>query len=162
MSVRRLARLGYRHAIILFVGTATCLFAILLAGCSSSHPGLPGVYLLGLSYQHAASGGSVVNQNLSSVFTPLVGDIELTVRTGYFGLCIRSTSEAWICNKDATLLKSHIDAAHDPLDLITISKLFKDDIVFSGLMYVGCRHTYHRNAFDLTRFEVSSRLPSAS
>jgi len=153
--------LGYHHGVMLFVGTATCLFALLLAGCSSSHPGLPGIYLMELSYQHAASEGSIGNKSLSSVFAPLVSDIELTVRTGYFGLCIRSTSEDWICNKDATLLKNYINPAQDPLDLITISKLFKDNIVFSGLMYVDFEYLQPWNAFDLTSSEVSSRLPSA-
>lgn len=131
-----LVNISIHHVLMIFLAISIVFFALVLAGCSSSHPGLPNIYLVSLSYQNASvAGSSGINKNLGSLFTPLVGNAQLTVRTGYFGLCISSNNDGWTCGGDAAILAKSINATQDPLNLIAMSVLFKDKIAFSGLMY---------------------------
>jgi hypothetical protein len=93
---------------------------------------------MSLSYQDPASVGIVgISQNLSSVFTPLVGNAQLTVRAGYFGSCVSSNDVDWTCSTDSTVLTRLFGVEQDPLSLVNMATMFRDSIVFSGLMYAN-------------------------
>ena len=126
----------HNYLLIVLLAIATCFVALLLAGCSSSRPGLPNIYLTALSYDHPATGNnSVVSSSLNSTFSGLVGNASMTVRAGYFGICIKSSNQDWVCHKDATSFAKIINATQDPLDLISKSIVFRHSIIFSGLLY---------------------------
>lgn len=59
----------------------------------------------------------------------------MTIRAGYFGVCIRSSMQDWICHKDANSFATVVNITQDPLDLISQSIIFRESIVFSGLVY---------------------------
>lgn len=134
--VDRLKKVESRHILRFILTISIPGFAFLLAGCSSSHASLPNIYLISLSYQNLTlDSASGINKNLRSLFTSLVGDAQLTVRTGYFGFCISLKTEDWICRTSVAGLREHVNATQDPLNLIDMSMVFKDNIVFSGLLY---------------------------
>ena len=112
-------------------------YCLVLAGCSSDAPGIPNIYLMSLSYQSSNAGDNVgINKDLRSTFERLAKDAQLIVRTSYFGMCISTTDGAhWACSRETTVLSSGLNSDQDPLDLILIAALFRDNIVFSGLMY---------------------------
>ena len=115
---------------------ATCFCALLLAGCSSNRSSLPNIYLTELSYQQSATGkGSAISPSLNSTISSLVANASLTVRTGYFALCIRSRDQDWICRKHAQSLQTLVNVTQDPLDLVSRSTAFRDSIIFPGLVY---------------------------
>lgn len=142
MAFSRLSKLttgalltAYYPMTIFLVVSIPC-FALLLAGCSSHHASLPSIYLISLSYPNLTSNNaSGINKDLSSLFAPLVGNAQLTVRTGYYGLCLGLENKDWMCSNDAAGLKDHVNATQDPLNLIAMSMLFKDHIVVPGLLY---------------------------
>lgn len=104
---------------------ATCFFALLLVGCSSTRPGLPNNYLIAqfaLSYQRPAiSGNPAIGQSLNSTFSDLVENASLIFRVGYFGLCIKFSGDDWGCHRDVSLLATGINATQDPLKLVSNS-----------------------------------------
>lgn len=110
-----------RHILMFILTISIPGFAFLLAGCSSSYASLPNIYLISLSYQNLTlDSASGINKNLSSLFTSLVDDAQLTVRTGYFGFCISLKTEDWICRTSVAGLREHVNATQDPLNLIDI------------------------------------------
>lgn len=128
--------IGYAHIVQIVLAISSICLAILLAGCSSDSPGLPHLYLISHSYQNPVDGGrTTASKNASSLLAPLMTNARLTVRTGYFGLCISADNIGWTCSRDIGILTQSINATMDPLDLISISNMFKDKIVFSGLLY---------------------------
>ena len=112
-------------------------YCLVLVGCSSDSPGIPNIYLMSLSYQGPNAVADVgINNDLRSTFETLVKDAQLIVRTSYFGMCISTTNGAnWACSRDAAVLSGGLKSDQDPLNLIPISALFRENIVFSGLMY---------------------------
>lgn len=131
-----LTPLRYAHCVQIVLAISSICLAILLAGCTSDSPGLPHLYLISLSYQNPVDAGSTTaSKNGSSLLAPLLTNARLTVRTGYFGLCISPDNSRWTCSRDIAILTQSINATMDPLDLISISNVFKDKIVFSGLLY---------------------------
>ena len=141
----------------------TCLFALLLAGCSSSRPGLPNIYLSALSYQvPETKNNPAISQTLNSTFSNLAGNASLTVRVGYFGLCIRSSGDDyWSCHRDANSIALGLNATQDPLNLIHSSIAFRDKIVFSGLVY-SFMHPVVGSADNSNEITDLSPLPLAS
>ena len=124
------------HGVFIVLAAATCLLALLVAGCSSGHPGLPNIYLTALSYQRSApKSNSAIPQTLNTTFLGLVGNASMSIRAGYFGICIRSGNEHWTCHKNANSFASIVNVTQDPLNLVANSMIFKDSIIFSGLMY---------------------------
>ena len=123
---------------MIVLATATCLFALPLAGCSSSRSGMPNIYLSALSYQQqpAIGSSSAIPQSLNATFSDLVGDASMTVRAGYFGVCIRTSIQDWNCRKDAKSFAAIVNVTQDPLDLVSNSMVFRESIIFSGLLYV--------------------------
>ena len=127
---------------MIVLATATCLFALPLAGCSSSHSGMPNIYLSALTYQKQSTSGrnSAIPQSLNATFSDLVGDASMTIRAGFFGVCIRSGIQDWTCCKDAKSFATVVNVTQDPLNLVSNSIVFRESIVFSGLLYVTNRH----------------------
>jgi hypothetical protein len=116
------------------IPTNTCT-ALLLAGCSSSSPLIPGIFLLSLYYQHwtptydPAQNNPAVFQQISSI----VGSAQLEVRVGYFGICVSNGGD-WLCSNNATALAQSYNIEADPLNLIWVAKTFKDNVVFPYLL----------------------------
>ncbi|KAJ4409932.1 hypothetical protein N0V91_002408 [Didymella pomorum] len=112
------------------------LISILLAGCSS-YSTMTNVYILGLSYTNSSLAGlSPIGQNISTTFNSLKGASSLEVRTGFFGMCVRQKGVVWLCSADTNGLREQIGAENDPLDLIGTAAHFKNDVLFSGLLFM--------------------------
>jgi hypothetical protein len=116
--------------------------ALLLAGCSSSSPLIPDIFLLSLYYQDytAVPATSQVNYNIHTALENIAGDTQLAARVGFFGICISPEGGGWLCSNNATALANEIDVDQDPLNLIWLAEQFKDMIVFPYLMWVFCGH----------------------
>lgn len=111
--------------------------AIILAGCSS-YSTMTNVYILGLSYTNSSlSGLSPVGKNVSATFNGFKGASNLEVRTGFFGMCVRQRGVVWLCSADSNGLREQIGSENDPLDLIGTTAHFKDDVLFSGLLFMA-------------------------
>jgi hypothetical protein len=96
------------------------------------------IYLLGLSYSSTPpSNLSPTTQTLYNTLSTFRGNTQLEVRAGYFGLCVRQRGVIWICSSDAAGLTQQIGAENDPLNLIGLAAQFKDDVVFSGLLFIA-------------------------
>ena len=110
--------------------------AISLAGCSS-YSTMTNVYILGLSYTDSIPTNlNPVQQTLSDTLKNFRNNTELEVRIGYFGLCVRQRGIIWLCSSDYGGLTQQIGAENDPLDLIGLAAKFKDDVIFSGLLFM--------------------------
>jgi hypothetical protein len=79
-----------------------------------------------------------VRQNsLSQALNNLKGSVELKVRAGYFGMCVRQRGIVWLCNSDHHGRAEQIGPANDPLNLIGAASKLKDDVLFSGLFLMA-------------------------
>ena len=58
----------------------------------------------------------------------------MTIRAGYFGVCIRSGSHDWACHKNANAFATIVNVTQDPLNLVSNAIVFRESIVFSGLV----------------------------
>lgn len=110
--------------------------ALLLAGCSSTSPLIPGIFLLSLYYQKwpitydpAMANPIVYEQAIANI----VGNAQLEVRVGYFGICV-SDGGGWLCSNNATALAESYAWDRDPWNLIWVASTFKDAIVFPYLL----------------------------
>jgi len=112
--------------------------ALLLAGCSSSSPLIPDIFLLSLYYERypAVPDTSQVDYNVHTAIANIVGDARLQARVGYFGICINADGGSWLCSNNATTLANEVSVDQDPLNLIWLADQFKDMIVFPYLMYL--------------------------
>jgi hypothetical protein len=110
--------------------------AILLAGCSS-YSTMTNVYILGLSYTDSIpSNLNPIAKNLSETLQGFRNASQLEVRTGYFGICVRQRGIIWLCSSDSDGLIQQIGPENDPLNLIGLAAKFKDDVLFSGLLFM--------------------------
>lgn len=110
--------------------------AILLAGCSS-YSTMTTVYILGLSYADSVSSNlNPIAKKLSDTLSDFRNDAQLEVRAGYFGICVRQRGVIWICSSDADGLTQQIGPENDPLNLIGLAAQFKDNVIFSGLLFM--------------------------
>jgi hypothetical protein len=114
----------------------TCLAALLLAGCSSSSPLIPDIFLLSLYYQKytAVPDTAQVDYNVNTAISNIVGNARLQARVGYFGICVNADGGSWLCSNNATTLANEISVDQDPLNLIWLASQFKDMIVFPYLL----------------------------
>ena len=110
--------------------------ALLLAGCSSSSPLIPDIFLINLYYQHypPVFDTSQVDPGVTAAIANIVGNAVLEVRVGYFGICVNPSGGAFLCSNNATALAAQISVDQDPLNLIWVASTFKDNIVFPYLM----------------------------
>ena len=110
--------------------------ALLLAGCSSSSPLIPNIFLISLYYQTypPTFDPAQVDPGVTTAIANIVGRAKLQVRVGYFGICINPDGGAFLCSNNASSLASQVSVDQDPLNLIWVANTFKDSIVFPYLM----------------------------
>jgi hypothetical protein len=110
--------------------------ALLLAGCSSSSPLIPGIFLISFYYQEYTPvyDPTQVNPGVTAAIRNLVGDALLEVRVGYFGICVNPDGGSFLCSNNATLLAEQISVDEDPLNLIWVAETFKNSVVFPYLL----------------------------
>lgn len=110
--------------------------ALLLAGCSSSSPLIPGIFLLSIYYENyeATPDTAQVDYNVHNAIANIAGDARLATRVGYFGICISADGGSWLCSNNATSLANEVSVDQDPLNLIWLASEFKDMVVFPYLM----------------------------
>jgi len=110
--------------------------ALLLAGCSSSSPLVPNIFLISLFYQSHTPVASTAQTdfNVHVAIANIVGQTIFAVRVGYFGICINPDGGAWLCSNNATALANEVSADQDPLNLLFLASQFKDMIVFPYLL----------------------------
>ncbi|KFH45988.1 hypothetical protein ACRE_032050 [Hapsidospora chrysogenum ATCC 11550] len=137
--VRYVPFLGYHHVLMILIAVAVILLSLLLAGCSSSSPLIPSIFLLSLYYKdyEAVPDTAQVDYNVHSAISNIAGDAHLQARVGYFGICINPDGGSWICNNNATALANQVSVDQDPLNLIWLAAQFKDMIVFPYLIIIA-------------------------
>jgi hypothetical protein len=113
-----------------------CVAAILLAGCSSSSPGIPEIFLINFFYLPfpPATDPSQVDPGVATAIANIVGTAQLEVRVGYFGICISPNGGSFLCSNNASALAEQVSVDNDPLNLIWVANTFQNDIVFPYLM----------------------------
>lgn len=118
------------------VKTNTPYIALLLAGCSSSSPVIPDIFLLSLYYENyqAVPDTSQVHYDVTTAIANIVDGARLQARVGYFGICVNPDGGSWLCSNNATTLADEISVDQDPLNLVWLAAQFKDMIVFPYLM----------------------------
>ncbi|RMD42319.1 hypothetical protein DV735_g2777, partial [Chaetothyriales sp. CBS 134920] len=111
--------IGYHHVLMIFIAAAIILLSLLLAGCSSTSPLIPDIYLISLYYHKYAPvfSPTQVDPGVTTAIANVVGNADLTVRVGYFGMCIRSEGSGWMCNTNSTALADLVSVDQDPLNL---------------------------------------------
>lgn len=147
--------IGYHHVLMFLIAVAIVLLcellphihrlpsdistALLLAGCSSSSPGIPGIYLISLYYQQypPVFSPTQVQPGVTTAIANIVGNANLNVRVGYFGICISTDGTNFLCNENSTSLADVVSSDQDPLNLIWVASTFKTAIVFPYLIIVA-------------------------
>lgn len=115
----------------------TCIpTALLLAGCSSSSPLIPNIFLISFYYQSYTPtfDPSQVNPGVVSAIANIVGRAQLEVRVGYFGVCVNGDGGSFLCSNNVTSLAQQVSIDSDPLNLIWVASTFKDSVVFPYLL----------------------------
>lgn len=108
--------------------------AILLSGCSSSTAAIRNTYIVSFKYSPEQN-HTTENSDFRKVLATFVGQAQLEVRVGYFGLCVSDLRiVGWTCSNNVHDLKNSFNDTTGPLDLINNGSHFKDDIVFPYLM----------------------------
>ncbi|EAL92674.1 conserved hypothetical protein [Aspergillus fumigatus Af293] len=115
------------------------LAPLLLAGCSSSSPQIPDIFLISLYYEryNPVFDKAQVDPGVVTATANIVGGAEMEVRVGYFGICVQPAGGAYICNSNATALAEIVTVDQDPLNLIWVASTFKDAVVFPYLLIVA-------------------------
>ena len=128
--------LGYHHVLMILIAIAIVLLSLLLAGCSSSSPMIPNIFLISLYYQSYPPNfdPAQVDPGVTTAIANIVGQAQLEVRVGYFGICINPDGGAFLCSNNASSLAGQVSVDQDPLNLIWVASTFKDSIVFPYLM----------------------------
>ncbi|KAF4464880.1 Membrane fusion mating FIG1 [Fusarium albosuccineum] len=131
--------LGYHHVLMILIAIAIILLSLLLAGCSSSSPLIPDIFLLSIYYKSytAVPDTAQVDYNVHTAIENIAGDARLQARVGYFGICINPDGGSWLCSNNATALAKEVDVDQDPLNLIWLAAQFKDMIVFPYLIIIA-------------------------
>jgi hypothetical protein len=78
-----------------------------------------------------------VDPGVTAAIANIVGNAQLGVRVGYFGICVNTDGGAWICSNNATALADGVSIDQDPLNLIWVASTFKDAVVFPYLLIVA-------------------------
>ncbi|EGD86366.1 hypothetical protein H112_07299 [Trichophyton rubrum D6] len=136
---RFIPMVGYHHVLMLFVAVSILLLSLLLAGCSSSSPQIPSIFLISMFYDKypPVMSTAQADPGLSSTISNIVGGAHLEVRVGYFGICIQRNGGGFLCNQNATILAESLGVESDPLNLIWVASTFKDAVVFPYLIIVA-------------------------
>ena len=107
-----------------------------MAGCSSSSPLIPDIFLLSLYYEKYQATPDTAQANYGGFASigQIVGNARLAARVGYFGICVSPDGGSWLCSNNATALANELTVEQDPLNLVWLASQFKDMIVFPYLM----------------------------
>ena len=118
---------------------ANNLPALLLAGCSSTSPLIPGIFLISMWYEQFTPtyAPEQVDPGVTAAIANIVGNAQLGVRVGYFGICINKDGGDYICSNNATALVQGVSVVQDPLNLVWVASTFKDAVVFPYLLIVA-------------------------
>jgi len=129
--------------------------ALLLAGCSSSSPLIPSIFLINMWYHKTAPefDPAQVDPGATRAIGNIVGDAALEARVGwvlgglsrslqrrlifgvrYFGICINPDAGSWLCSANASSLAAQVTVDQDPLNLIWVAQTFRESIVFPYLL----------------------------
>jgi hypothetical protein len=136
---RFIPAVGYHHVLMILIAIAIILLSLLLAGCSSTSVLIPDIYLISLYYQQypPVFSSVQVDPGVSTAIANIVGNADLNVRVGYFGICIQAGGGGFMCNQNATALADLVSVDTDPLNLIWVASTFKDAIVFPYLLIIA-------------------------
>ncbi|KAB8260219.1 Ca2+ regulator and membrane fusion protein Fig1-domain-containing protein [Aspergillus pseudonomiae] len=136
---RFIPMIGYHHVLMIIIAVTIILLSLLLAGCSSSSPQMPSIFLISLYYQRydPIFNLAQVDPGVVQATANIVGGAEMEVRVGYFGICVSPSGGAYICNSNATALAEVVTVDQDPLNLIWVASTFKDAVVFPYLLIVA-------------------------
>ncbi|KAF2769109.1 membrane fusion mating protein FIG1 [Teratosphaeria nubilosa] len=131
--------LGYHHVLMILIAIAIILLSFLLAGCSSSSPLIPGIFLISFYYQGYTPtySSTQVDPGVAAAIANIVGRAQLEVRVGYFGICVNPDGGSFLCSNNATLLAEQVSVDQDPLNLIWVAETFKNDVVFPYLLIIA-------------------------
>lgn len=124
---------------MILIAVAIILLSLLLAGCSSSSPVIPSIFLISLYYRSYPPNfdPAQVDPGVTTAIANIVGQAILEVRVGYFGICINPDGGAFLCSNNASSLAGQVSVDQDPLNLIWVASTFKDSIVFPYLIIVA-------------------------
>lgn len=122
----------------IFPAPLTAFLALLLAGCSSSSPVIPNIFLISLYYgpYPPTFDPAQVDPGVTRAIANIVGQAQLEVRVGYFGICVNPDGGSFLCSNNASSLAGQVSVDQDPLNLIWVASTFKDSIIFPYLMWV--------------------------
>ncbi|KAJ5692477.1 hypothetical protein N7462_001900 [Penicillium macrosclerotiorum] len=136
---RFIPMIGYHHVLMIIIAVSIILLSLLLAGCSSSSPQIPDIFLISMYYERyePVLDSSQVYPDVVTAMSNIVRSAELEVRVGYFGICVQPDGGSFICNANATALAEIVTVDADPLNLIWIASTFKDAVVFPYLLIVA-------------------------
>lgn len=100
---------------------------------------IPDIYLISLYYQiyPPVFNPTQVDPGISTAFVNLVGNADLLVRVGYFGICIQIGGGAFLCNQNSSALADLVTVDQDPLNLIWVASTFKNAVVFPYLIIIA-------------------------
>lgn len=87
-------------------------------------------------YQHYTPSydTSQVDPGVTAAIANIVGQAQLGVRVGYFGICVSPDGGDFLCSNNATALAEQVSVDQDPLNLIWVASTFKDSIIFPYLL----------------------------
>jgi len=131
--------LAYHHVLMVLILIAIILLSLLLAGCSSSSPLIPSIFLINLWYDKTAPefDPAQVDPGATRAIGNIVGDAALEARVGYFGICINPDAGSWLCSANASSLAAQVSVDQDPLNLIWVAQTFRESIVFPYLLIIA-------------------------
>ncbi|SPO04288.1 uncharacterized protein DNG_06971 [Cephalotrichum gorgonifer] len=136
---RFLPFLGYHHVLMILITVSIILLSLLLAGCSSSSPLIPDIFLMSIYYERytATPDTAQVDYNAHKAIAAIAGNARLAARVGYFGICVNPDGGSWLCSNNATALANEVSVDQDPLNLVWLASQFKDMIVFPYLIIIA-------------------------
>ncbi|PKY08084.1 membrane fusion mating protein FIG1 [Aspergillus campestris IBT 28561] len=136
---RLIPMIGYHHVLMIIIAVSIILLSLLLAGCSSSSPQIPSIFLISMYYEkyQPLFNPAQVDPGVVTATSNIVGGAEMEVRVGYFGICVQPDGGSYICNSNATALAEIVTVDQDPLNLIWVAATFKDAVVFPYLLIVA-------------------------
>ncbi|KAF7717026.1 FIG1-like protein [Penicillium ucsense] len=136
---RFIPMVGYHHVLMILIAVAIILLSLLLAGCSSSSPQIPDIFLISMYYERydPVLDLAQVDPGVVTALSNIVRSASMEVRVGYFGICIQPDGGSFICNANATALAEIVNVDADPLNLIWVASTFKDAVVFPYLLIVA-------------------------
>ncbi|KAK1917206.1 hypothetical protein P3342_012051 [Pyrenophora teres f. teres] len=120
VSMQRLIPfLGFHHVLMILIAIAIILLSLLLAGCSSTSPLIPGIFLISMWYEKFTPtyAPEQVDPGVTAAIANIVGNAQLGVRVGYFGICINRDGGGFICSNNATALVDNVSVDQDPSTL---------------------------------------------